>query len=185
MNENRLFALMMRAIDGECTAAESAELEHLLADDPEEARLWQAMQAVDLLFQQTPAVAPPANLAARTLARLPHSNARLWFGLFYMLLLFSGLVPIGLLVWGYIQYGPLLGGVPVLGVLVATFGNLWQIVQVIFGAFITSLVDLLRQQPQLMGWLTILVGIVLTWLNVYRQLTEPAVKPALAPSRTG
>ncbi len=100
MEEERMLVLMMEALDGELSGADSAEFGAHLQGNPDLAQEWRAMLAVDTLFRLTPSLAPPANLAARTLARLPNTAHRRWLtgGLFVTLFLL-GLAPVVAFFW--------------------------------------------------------------------------------------
>jgi hypothetical protein len=177
MEEERIYQLMIKALDGESDAAESAELQTRLDESPALAHEYAMMARIDTLLRTTPAVAPPRNLVARTLAQLPQAQHNLWFiGVFYMVLLFSGLLPIGLGVWAYFQFGDL----AVLDTFLQTGSSVWGVTQTLAGALITSIGNLIADQPLIFGWLTILLGIVLTWRSVYVQLTR---RPQVALAR--
>jgi hypothetical protein len=144
------------------------------------------MQAVDRLLQAEPSVEPPADFVARTVARLPDVRVRLWWSsVAFMLLLFSGLLPLGGIVWAYVQYGGALVDASAAGIAWQTVRDLIQIVEVGALSFGVALRDAVTGQPFVVGWLVLLAGIVWTWRSVYRQFMQDDGLPAakLAPAR--
>lgn len=63
--------LINRAVDGDLDAAESAELERLLAASAEARKLKQDLEAMESVLRSIPEVQPPAALNARLLHALP------------------------------------------------------------------------------------------------------------------
>lgn len=171
MDQERLYALMMEALDGELSEAEVAHLESHLRARPRLAREWEAMRAVDALFRSSPVLQPAVNFRQQTLARLPHSRQRLYAGvILYLMVLASGLIPLAAIGWIAIQFIPVLGQP-------AFWRSLWQgavesasLLQVMVTALFNGAGELLREQPIVLAWLVVLVGIVALWAGVYNRL---------------
>lgn len=181
-HEEYTLMLMMEALDGELSAAGQDELQSHLRVRPELAQEWQALQAIDTLFKATPALSPAADFTQRTLARLPNRAARLWFvGVVYAVLLVSGAIPVGALVWLLILFGPDVFQPALLGSVAQSLGALFGVLGVVANALITGLGDLLGQQPAILGGVLVMAGLVSLWSGVYRQLvaqptlTQPVI----------
>lgn len=182
----RVFALMMSALDGEELAADdSAELQACLLESHDLAREWAAMQHIDTLFRSTPLVAPPPGFAARTLERLPApSRQHIWaVSLFYIALLVGGLLPIMMGLWFFTAYGDVMQQTAIFQALNQTIGVALQSGVAVVGALGIVAADVVREQPVVMGWLFLLVGIVAMWRNVYRYMLRAVAQPV--PIRTG
>jgi anti-sigma factor RsiW len=169
MNEEYIFALMMDALDDELDEHGSAELSAYLAMHPALAQEWEAMLFVDALLRQTPPAPAPANLAARTLARLPNPrHRRIFLAVFYVALLIGGMVPVAGFIWLYAQFG----SINIFSILGQSAGELWNLVQVFATAMYSTAVTVVTEQPLVLGWLFLLVGVVGIWMTVYQQLAN-------------
>ena len=73
---DRIYALMMDALDGPLSSEEQGQLDSAFLPHPELAAEWQAILMVDALLLEAPTVAPPNRFAARTIARVPDWRAR-------------------------------------------------------------------------------------------------------------
>lgn len=174
--EERIYALMMDALDGELTPVEHEELQAHLIAHPSYMAEWQAMQAIDTLFRQTPALTPTADFAQRTLARLPNRQTRVWLiGAIYGLLLVSGVLPLLLGLWVYNQLGDVLAEPAFLNSVWLALGNGLQILSAVLEAMLKGAGELILQQPAVLGWLLVMGGLVFLWGGLYRQLeTQPS-----------
>jgi anti-sigma factor RsiW len=174
MEHETFFALMMDALDGELADDGRSRLESHLRACPPCMQEWTAITAVDTLFRQATAVNPPVGFAERTLEALPNRQLRvLTMGILYMMLLFSGILPL------------LLGGLAVTVLRPSldqpgVWESLWQsavhIVQVIgtvFGALLISVGDFIGQYPAVLGWALVMAGVVSLWSGVLRHLAIP------------
>ncbi len=172
MDEERMLVLMMEALDGELSGADSAEFGAHLQGNPDLAQEWRAMLAVDTLFRLTPSLAPPANLAARTLARLPNTAHRRWLtgGLFVALFLL-GLAPVVAFFW----FSGQSGAGSLVEVVAASAGEAVTLIQALLRVAFAAWADMLREQPIALGWLAAMLGIIATWSTLYRQLTGATV----------
>lgn len=174
-----MMTLMMEALDGELTEMESAELGDYLQRDPAVAQEWRAMLAVDTLFRLTPSLTPPHSLVNRTLARLPDTGANRWVvGALFVMLLLLGLTPLVIFFWFSAQTGS--SSLPELST--GSANQLVMLLQTLLRAALSVLADVVREQPVVLGWLTVMLGIVLSWRTLYRQLTGSALQPALTAS---
>jgi anti-sigma factor RsiW len=172
-HDERVFTLMMEALDGELTEAGWAELESHLRVRPDIAREWQALQAIDQLFRSTPALSPAAGFAQRTLAQLPNSRTRLWFVTsFYVLLLISGLIPLLFVGWITTRLIPALLEPALIRSLIQAGSEIFRVIGVVTSAVLAGSGNLLQQQPAVIGWLLVMAGIVLVWGGIYRQLVS-------------
>lgn len=177
MEEERMMTLMLEALDGELTEAESAELGAYLQQDPALAQEWRAMLAVDTLFRLTPSLAPSHSLVNRTLARLPDPSANRWVvGTLFVTLLLLGLMPVIVFLWLSAQ----VGGSSLLELSTNSASQLVVLVQALLRAALSVLADVVRAQPAVWGWLAVMLGIILSWRTLYRQLTGEAMQPVLA-----
>ena len=175
MNEERVFTLMMDALEGVLDEAESAELQTYLDEQPELAHEWQAMQTIDAMLIATPPTALPVNFATRTLKRLPNErNRRIFMSIFYFLLLLGGLLPI----LGGILLSSQLGN--------ATFGSgsiaeSLQLLSVVASGMVSALRTFIINQPMIFGWLTVMLCAILLWASIFRQYSNQ-VQPVLIHS---
>lgn len=172
MDEEKIQTLMLDALDRDLTAEESAMLGDYLRQHPDTAHEWQAMLAVDTLFRLTPLIAPPPYLAARIVRHLPNTAYRRWFtGSLFVGLLLVGIAPVLILVWALNQSGGLAAG---LEPVATSLTQLAQLFRALLGAFVAMLEDVVVQQPVVLGWLALMLGVILTWGTVYRQISQSA-----------
>ncbi len=172
MNEERIFSLMMNALDGVLDEEESAELELGLADHPTLAQEWEAMQAIDNLLIATPAAAQPINFAANTLNRLPRERTRrLYMSIFFMLLLIGGLMPLiaGIVINSQLD---LIGG---------SFAESVQLMLTVSTTLLSALFTYVSNQPMTWVVLSAMVGAILMWTNVFQNYSN-RVQPVLIRS---
>lgn len=169
--EDRIYELMMEALDGTISASEQSELESHLRAHPSYMAEWQAMQAIDTLFRQTPALSPAADFAQRTMARLPNRRVRIWvLSAIYFSLLVSGTLPILLGIWVFNQLGEVLVQPALLQTVLQLVNTGIAIAVAVFGAAMDVATEFVVQQPAVLGWLLVLGGMVSLWGGVYRQL---------------
>ncbi len=160
MEEERIYTLMMEALDGVLDEAESAELTELLLQHPDLAQEWDAMQAVDEMLRFAPPTPAPVHFAQMTLARLPNPrNRRIFLAAFYLALLLGGLTPI---LFG-VALSSQLGGIT------AGIGETWRVLQTIFSGIFTATRSIMLTQPYITSWLAVLVGVILLWVAAYRR----------------
>lgn len=176
--EEKIYTMMMEALDGELTVADRLELEAHLRARPDLAREWRLLQSIDALLRETPSLAPAADFAQRTLARLPDSRQRVWaLTTAYLLLLVSGLLPVAAIIWFVTAFGEALiqpnlwRGLAhmlsaVINVAQTVLSGLWQV--------LAAVGQQASEQPGLWGWLFVMVGMVLLWRGVYQQLMQPS-----------
>jgi anti-sigma factor RsiW len=177
MEHEEAYILMMEALDGELSDSGRHALEAHLHSCPLCSREWYAIQAIDSLLRQTPALAPAADFTHRTLARLPNRRYRLWMisGL-YGLLLVAGFLPVIALVWLVIAFGPAVRQPAIVRSLFESAGQIVPLVLAIVNALwqtIGGLGTLLGRQPAIIGWLLIMAGLVALWGSTYSQLMRP------------
>lgn len=187
MEHEDVYLMMMEALDGELAAGQQAELENHLLMCLACRREWQALVAIDRLFRQTPALAPAADFAQRTLARLPNRRYRVWLiSVIYVVLLLSGTLPVLGGLWVISRWGPVMSQRSLLGSLWASVNHMLQVAGTVLGALLGSVGEFAIQQPMVVGWLIVMIGIVILWSGVYRQLTAaPALSHSLNQSRRG
>lgn len=174
--EERIYAMMMDALDGELTAVEQADLERHLHTNPDLMREWQALRAIDTLFKQTPALMPTADFTQRTIARLPNRRARIGvIGVIYVLLLLSGVIPLLLGIWAINRLGAVLSEPMLINTLLQTLNEGLSVTGLLLRAGFSSAGELIVQQPAVLGWMLVMAGVVFVWSGVYRQLvSQPA-----------
>lgn len=175
MEHDEIYMLMMEALDGELADSDCRDMEAHLATCHSCAREWQAIQTIHQLFLQTPVLTPAADFTQRTLAILPNNAYRIWLiGAIYGFLLISGVLPLVVVGWLATTLAPAVTE-PAFGRgLVQAGSQVVSLVSAVLGAFwqgLGGLVQLLAQQPALLGWLFVMVGIVFLWGGVYRQMT--------------
>jgi hypothetical protein len=171
--EERIYMLMMDALDGEIAATELAELEKHLRNRPSLLREWQAMQAIDILFRQSPVLEPAADFAQRTLAKLPNHRMRLRvIGIIYTLLLLSGILPLLLGLWVMNRLGAVLNEPALLSGFWQVLYDASQVAGALVRAVVTGIGEFVVQQPAVLGLLLVMAGVVFVWSGVYRQLVN-------------
>lgn len=176
VDEERIFTLMMDALDDELDEQGSAELVAYLAEHPDLAQEWEAMQWVDNLLVTTPPVAAPDALVAHTLARLPAPRLRRLF----LFLGFDALLLVGLL--------PIVAGLALvrvdLGAVIGTsLQELWVFGRVFTTAITATLRSVLATQPQVWAYLAVMLGILVAWRIVYYQMSA-TLQPIPLPPRS-
>lgn len=171
MEHETYYVMMMDALDGELLAEDRIELESHLRACPRCRREWGALQAIDTLFRQTPALGPAAGFAQRTLARLPDKRYPVWLlSAIYLVLLLSGAIPLLVGVWAVNEFGPVISQPAVLRSVWQTITEIAGVLGTILGALLSSAGQLVAQQPALLGWLLVMVGVVFLWSGIYRHL---------------
>jgi hypothetical protein len=124
-----------------------------------------------MLFRQTPAVAPPTDFVLHTMARLPNARMRVWtLSALYGLLLLGGTLPMLLGFWIYNELGPTLSEPTLWLTLWQSLSNVFQVVVTVIGAGLRGAGEFVVQQPAVVGWLLVLVGLVSLWGGVLQQL---------------
>lgn len=170
MDHENAYMLMMDALDGELADDRQEKLTVHLRACPTCNREWQALLAIDLLFRQTPAVAPAADFAQRTLARLPNSRMRVWtMSALYTLLLLGGSLPMLLGLWIYNRLGPTLSEPALWRTLGQSLSGMFQVMITVLSAGLRGAGEFVVQQPAIVGWLLVLVGLVSLWGGVFQQ----------------
>ncbi len=160
MEEERIYTLMMEALDGVLEEAESAELDDLLLQNPAMAQEWDAMLAIDEMLRFAPPVSAPVHFAQMTIARLPNPrNRRIFMAIFYVALLLGGLTPILFGVALSSQLGGFASGI----------GDTWRVLQTIFAGLFTATRTVVLTQPYIASWMAVLVGVILLWIAAYRR----------------
>ena len=179
--EDRIYALMMDALDGEISAEDQAELDAHLEARPSYLAEYQAMQTIDTLFRQTPALTPAADFTQRTMERLPNRAVRIWLiSAIYMSLLVSGILPILLGLWVFNQLGDVLAGPAIVQVALQILTEGYQIATAVTRAIMSAAGELIVQQPMILGWLLVLGGIASLWGGLYRQLLSSSPRQVSA-----
>ena len=171
MEHEETYLLMMDALDGELAEAQNLELEVHLRACPSCLQEWQALLAVHTLLQQTPALSPAVDFAQRTLARLPNRRVRIWtLTAIYALLLLGGILPIALGVVLAFVLRPVLSEPTILSSISQSIGQALQVMGTIAAALLAGLGEMIVQQPAIVGWLLVLLGIISIWGGISRQL---------------
>lgn len=171
MEHEEKFLLMMDALDGQVDRDGRVELETHLQTCASCAQEWQALLAIHTLLQQAPILSPAVGFAERAIARLPSRRARIWtMSAIYALLLLGGILPIILGIWMVIALGPILREPTILTSIGQTLGQALQVMGTVVAALLTGLGAILVQQPAIVGWLLVILGIVSIWGGVSRQL---------------
>ncbi|PIE81780.1 MAG: hypothetical protein CSA11_02600 [Chloroflexi bacterium] len=171
MEHEETYAMMMDALDGELSAKQKVELDTHLRACPSCRQEWQAVLAVHNLLQQTPAMAPAADFAQRTIARLPNRRARLAAtAVIYSLLLLGGILPLAMVLILVSTISPIFQNPDVLGSLWAVGQQVFSVISAAGLALLSGLGELAVQQPAIIGWLLVILGIVSVWGGVSRQL---------------
>jgi len=171
MEHEETYLLMMDALDGELAETQTVELEAHLRACPSCLQEWQALLAVHTLLQQTPALSPAVDFAQRTLAHLPNRRMRIWtLTAIYALLLLGGILPIALGIVLAFVLRPVLSEPTILGSIGQSIGQALQVMGTIAAALLAGLGEMIVQQPAIVGWLLVLLGIISIWGGVSRQL---------------
>jgi anti-sigma factor RsiW len=176
MEHEEIAPLMMEVLDGELAEDRQRDLEAHLSSCESCAREWQAIQAVHQLFLQAPILSPAADFTQRTLARLPNRRLRIYVtGSIYGLLFVSGIVPLLVFVWLASQFAPALNQPAFVRGLLQAGGQVAQLGQAVLGACwqgLSTVGELIGQQPAILGWLFLMIGVVFLCGGVYSQLTR-------------
>jgi anti-sigma factor RsiW len=177
LEHEEIQTMMMEALDGRLDESRRPEMMAHLRTCPLCVREWAALQAIHQLFLQVPALAPAAGFAERTLARLPNMQYRLWFlSSLYGLLLLSGVVPLVLVSLFVLQIGPALTQPAFVRSVLQAGRQVGLLLQTLWAAIVqgaAGLGDVAVQQPALIGWLLVMLGLVVLWSGVYGHLTLP------------
>ncbi len=168
IEHDEIYMLMMDVLDGELVAEDDLELESHLRACPPCMREWQAMLAIDTLFRQTPMLDPAADFTQRTIARLPNRQARLWaMGTIYISLFTVGMLPLALLLMGIVALSSGLFASTAESVNTAV-----TFIALLLRAVGKGMGEVVVQNPAIVGWLFVMVGLVFLWNGVYRQLLQ-------------
>lgn len=171
MEHDEFYGLMMDALDGEIVVEDQQLLAVHLQMCPSCQQEWQAMVAIDSLFCRAPLLDPAPDFSQRTLARLPNQRVRLLaVGTIYLTLLVSGILPLLLLGGAAYLLAPMLGDPAVIDAILQLLGKSGQILGAVGQGLLNGFSQLLIEQPSLMGWVLVMIGIVFLWGGVYRQL---------------
>ena len=171
MEHETFFALMMDALDGELADDGRSQLESHLRACPDCQREWHALSAIDTLFRQTPILMPAADFAQRTIALLPNRQLRLWtMGVMYLFLLLSGIVPLVLGGIAYTVLRPAFSQPTVWQNLSQSVEKIFQVIGTVLNALFISTGEFIGQNPAVIGWLLVMIGIVALWGGVFQQL---------------
>lgn len=171
MEHEDILTLMMDALDGELADDGRQRLAVHLRACPECREEWQALVAIDTLFRQTPALSPAVGFTERTLARLPNRRVRLWaISSIYVLVLLSGLIPLLFGLWAVSRLQAIFSQPAVVESITESLQTTWQVAATLMSALLSSVGEIVVQQPTVLGWLLVMIGVVAIWGGVYRQL---------------
>ncbi len=171
MDHEDFYPLMMDALDGELADAPRDDLEAHLRACPPCQREWQALLAMDMLFRQTPALAPAAGFAQRTLARLPNRRYRVWMiGVMYGALLLGGTLPMLIGIWIYSKAGTAVTEPTLWRTVWQAINQTAHVVGTVLNALLSGAGEYVAQQPAIVGWLLVMIGAVSLWSGMFRQL---------------
>jgi hypothetical protein len=177
MEHEEIQTLMMETLDGDIDEVGRVQMEQHLQNCPTCLQEWHSVEAIHQLFLETPALSPTAEFAERTLSRLPLTPYRIWLvsGV-YGLLLISGLVPLIAIIWLSAEFVPAFNQPAFIRTVLQAGGHVAGVFQAILAAAwqgIGTLGQFLGQQPNFIGWLLVMLGIIVIWGSVYNQLTNP------------
>lgn len=162
---SRIELLMMAALDDEIDDTQAAELFDALEADPELAREFADMQAIDVLLTETELAPLPMDFTDRILAHLPNPKARRIFLTGFVLALAVGvaLPLVGLIVLSA-QYAD--GSLSALFTESAfeTFSWLRAVGEASVSLFSVAL----REQPVIYAYILGLLGSIAVWFNLLR-----------------
>ncbi len=171
MEHEEYYLMMMDALDGELAEEQHTQLESHLRACPPCQREWQALLTIDQLFREAPILAPAADFAQRTLARLPHRRYRVWLiSAIYMVLLFSGAIPLLIGALAVRRYSVVIDEPGVLRSLLQSLTHTLDVVGTVATALLTAAGQFILENPAILGWFFVMVGIVALWSGIYRQL---------------
>jgi hypothetical protein len=182
MEHEAYYLMMMDALDDELSAEQQQLLHAHLRGCPPCQREWHALAVIDRLFREAPMLAPAADFTQRTLARLPSRRYRIWLiGAIYGVLLLSGALPLLVGTWAVRQYQVLVEEPGVLRSLVQSLAHTLDVIGTLALALVGAAGQFVLENPTVLGWLFVLIGIVTLWGGVYRQLLgAPQFSPARA-----
>ncbi len=181
MEHENIYMLMMDALDGELAENGKHDLEVHLRACPSCMHEWQAVLAIDTLFRQTPALAPAAGFAQRTLARLPNRRYRVWtISIMYVALLLGGALPMLAGIWIYSQLDTALTEPALWQTIWQAISQVFQVAGTVLRALVSGAGEFVIQQPAVVGWLLVMVGLISLWSGLFRQLI---VQPAMINPR--
>ncbi len=171
MEHEEYYLMMMDTLDGELAEEQQMQLESHLRACPPCQREWQALVAIDKLFREAPILAPAADFTQRTLARLPNRRYRAWLiGVIYTVLLFSGVLPLLIGAWAVQRYGVIMNEPGVLRSLLQSLAHTLEVIGTVATALFTAMGQFVLENPAVLGWFFVMVGIITLWSGVYRQL---------------
>lgn len=171
MEHENTYTLMMDALDGALKDDNKLLLEAHLQTCPDCLREWHALLAIETLLQQAPMLSPAAGFAQRTLARVPNRRVRIWsLSALYFVLLISGILPILIGAWVYNRFGATLAQSSFWQGVLQPVANAFQVVGTVLSALLSSAGEFILQQPMVIGWMMIMVGVVAVWGGLFRQL---------------
>ncbi len=171
MEHENTYTLMMDALDGVLEDENKLLLEAHLQTCSDCLREWHALLAIETLLHQAPVLSPAAGFAQRTLARVPNRQVRIWsLSVLYLVLLFSGVLPILIGVWAYNRYSTFFSQPDLFQSIWQPVNNAFQVVGAVFSALFSSIGEYLLQQPAIIGWAMIMLGVVAVWSGLFRQL---------------
>lgn len=171
-----IYLLMMDALDGKLEPGKMVQLDSHLARCLTCSQQWESIQVIHQLFLQAPLLSPAADFTQRTLSRLPSARQRIIaLSIIYGLLLVSGLVPLGLLIWLASQIRPAVSQPAFVNGLLQGFEQILEIAETIFNAFLQVLGTFgvfLGQHPTVIGLLLVMLGTIFVWGGVFTQMTR-------------
>jgi anti-sigma factor RsiW len=171
LEHENAYAWMMDALDGALTESNQHALESHLSDCAECQHEWQALLAIDTLFRQAPMLSPAAGFTQRTLARLPDRRYRVWaITSIYAILLLGGMIPLAIGIYLVSRLAPVLTQPALFQSVWASLVKAVEVSGTVLLALLNSVGEVILQQPTLIGWLLVMIGIVAVWGGVYRQL---------------
>lgn len=183
MEHETYYLLMMGALDDDLDAEQAERLQTHLRVCPPCQREWHALTAIDRLLREAPMLMPAADFAQRALTRLPDRRHRAWLlASMYLVLLLSGALPVLAGTWLVTQYGVLVQEPGVLGTLLRALAHTAEVIGTVVGALLTSAGRFVLENPSILGWLFVMVGLVTLWSGVYRQVLSMQFSPARTAS---
>lgn len=173
MDDNeKVYALMMAALDDELDDTGMAELETYLGADPALAQEWHDILYVDQLLVETPPVFAPINFTERTLARLPNPQYRRVFWVIFGLALALGvLIPIIALA----QFSGQWTDGSLSSLFSASYVESLTALRVVGQSILSLLSTVLVEQPIGYGVIMSLLLVIAAWFNVYRYLSTQTI----------
>ena len=176
MEHEEIYNLMMEVLDSEIEESDMLSLDDHLNNCPDCARQWEAIQTIHTLFLESPVLSPAANFAQVTLARLPNARHRIIaLTTIYGMLLLSGIVPLALFIWFASQLRPAVNQPAFIEGVLQVGEQIFGLVETVIGAFLQGLStmgQLLSQQPAIIGLILVMLGAIFVWGGVYSQLTR-------------